>query len=322
MSSEVTKLMYSFMHLSNFLSISAVLICLALMFIFIVRINGEHNNVGMRITRQSFVPAQDIVGIFNPFEIKFPNLQNKSLSDGVHCSITTKIPCYIQTFWGAVIDKTHWKIRLPWRQYLDELLSDSLLNDQCIIKDVPQLLHSGTHHMHLQTELKVESLGQSPRARYPLVIIMSTQNIYDSDSSVISLISILHLKDSVCDGASHLIYSYIKSNQGDVGHLCSLQQLYVSDQQSDGRGCVVCCNGPVFCALLPCRHTCVCKNCFSKLDRCPMCRSLITSFFSIEEHNENPVNYDQEDDIQMQNLSWMQTIELWNQRVNEYFGFV
>ena len=45
--------------------------------------------------------------------------------------------------------------------------------------------------------------------------------------------------------------------------------------------CVVCQYFPLSRALLPCRHTCICASCFSKLDRCPMCRGPITSYFCI-----------------------------------------
>ncbi|XP_033637445.1 cell growth regulator with RING finger domain protein 1-like [Asterias rubens] len=46
--------------------------------------------------------------------------------------------------------------------------------------------------------------------------------------------------------------------------------------------CVVCQNGVVSIALLPCRHTCVCTTCFPLLNKCPMCRGYIESFFSLE----------------------------------------
>ncbi|XP_046402432.1 cell growth regulator with RING finger domain protein 1-like isoform X1 [Ischnura elegans] len=45
--------------------------------------------------------------------------------------------------------------------------------------------------------------------------------------------------------------------------------------------CVVCQYFPLSRALLPCRHTCVCASCFAKLDRCPMCRGPIRSYFCI-----------------------------------------
>lgn len=45
--------------------------------------------------------------------------------------------------------------------------------------------------------------------------------------------------------------------------------------------CVVCHFFPLSRALLPCRHTCICAQCFPKLDCCPMCRSPIKTFFCV-----------------------------------------
>uniref|UniRef100_A0A182JXH9 RING-type domain-containing protein n=1 Tax=Anopheles christyi TaxID=43041 RepID=A0A182JXH9_9DIPT len=54
--------------------------------------------------------------------------------------------------------------------------------------------------------------------------------------------------------------------------------------------CVVCHYFPLSRALLPCRHTCICAVCFSKLDRCPMCRATITSYFCIRTEEYLPAN--------------------------------
>ncbi|XP_025105392.1 cell growth regulator with RING finger domain protein 1-like [Pomacea canaliculata] len=45
--------------------------------------------------------------------------------------------------------------------------------------------------------------------------------------------------------------------------------------------CIVCQTQRLTCVLLPCRHACVCRRCFLQLDRCPMCRSHVESYFLI-----------------------------------------
>lgn len=45
--------------------------------------------------------------------------------------------------------------------------------------------------------------------------------------------------------------------------------------------------------LLPCRHFCVCHQCFDKIDKCPVCRSAIISFVRYEkEINTKKTNID------------------------------
>lgn len=46
--------------------------------------------------------------------------------------------------------------------------------------------------------------------------------------------------------------------------------------------CVVCQASPVHRALLPCRHACVCNECFARLITCPMCRAYIISSLNLE----------------------------------------
>ncbi|GAB1603913.1 cell growth regulator with RING finger domain protein 1-like [Argonauta hians] len=56
--------------------------------------------------------------------------------------------------------------------------------------------------------------------------------------------------------------------------------------------CIVCQCETISMALLPCRHACVCRTCFTKLDRCPLCREYIQSYFFLQqqqqEQQQNP----------------------------------
>ena len=48
--------------------------------------------------------------------------------------------------------------------------------------------------------------------------------------------------------------------------------------------CVACLTDPREIILLPCRHLCVCSQCFSHLtiDRCPVCRAAFSSYLRFE----------------------------------------
>ncbi|XP_012944875.1 uncharacterized protein LOC101860534 [Aplysia californica] len=52
--------------------------------------------------------------------------------------------------------------------------------------------------------------------------------------------------------------------------------------------CVVCQTRRVRCVLLPCRHACVCLGCFKLLDKCPLCRGGLESYFLLgDQENSN-----------------------------------
>lgn len=86
--------------------------------------------------------------------------------------------------------------------------------------------------------------------------------------------------------------------------------------------CVVCQYFPLSRALLPCRHTCICASCFGKLDRCPMCRSPIKSYFCIrgEEYMppEKEINPCKQRQPTHGSSHWLHD---WNDRLTDFLGF-
>ncbi|XP_017767542.1 PREDICTED: cell growth regulator with RING finger domain protein 1-like isoform X3 [Eufriesea mexicana] len=86
--------------------------------------------------------------------------------------------------------------------------------------------------------------------------------------------------------------------------------------------CVVCQYFPLSRALLPCRHTCICASCFGKLDRCPMCRSPIKSYFCIrgEEYMplETEINPCKQRQASHGPTHWLHD---WNDRLTDFLGF-
>lgn len=87
--------------------------------------------------------------------------------------------------------------------------------------------------------------------------------------------------------------------------------------------CVVCQYFPLSRALLPCRHTCICASCFCKLDRCPMCRSPIKSYFCIRGEEYMPIEKDSNSCCKQRQQSHGPTHWLhdWNDRLTDFLGF-
>ncbi|XP_029645246.1 cell growth regulator with RING finger domain protein 1 [Octopus sinensis] len=108
-------------------------------------------------------------------------------------------------------------------------------------------------------------------------------------------------------------------------------------ESSTQNDCIVCQCESISMALLPCRHACVCRTCFSKLERCPMCREYIHSYFCLEDpgcyssnatlSTSSPVPYAAGQmhrpapHIPMQRRTLKQWLLHVNNVVNEYLGF-
>lgn len=93
-------------------------------------------------------------------------------------------------------------------------------------------------------------------------------------------------------------------------------------KQASEQLCVVCQYFPLSRALLPCRHTCICASCFDKLERCPMCRGPIKSYFCIRGEEYMPM----QTKMPNKNVShghgplynWLDS---WNDRLTDFLGF-
>ncbi|CAO1312458.1 unnamed protein product [Diamesa tonsa] len=101
--------------------------------------------------------------------------------------------------------------------------------------------------------------------------------------------------------------------------LCSDAILRDGQQQQPEQLCVVCHYFPLSRALLPCRHTCICAVCFSKLDRCPMCRAPINSYFCIRNEDYVPPNtHDAKQNKTKVAVNWIDAL---NDRLTDFLGF-
>ncbi|GLV40218.1 Mahogunin ring finger 1 [Carabus blaptoides fortunei] len=86
--------------------------------------------------------------------------------------------------------------------------------------------------------------------------------------------------------------------------------------------CVVCQYFPLSRALLPCRHTCICASCFDKLDRCPMCRGPIKSYFCIRGEEYMPIQTKSPNKhVPHAHRPLYNWLDSWNDRLTDFLGF-
>lgn len=121
-------------------------------------------------------------------------------------------------------------------------------------------------------------------------------------NDVVFMINVIHVKDKICPLETNVITRLLKKRNGMT---INLQTLYTPNEFEDETGtntaiCVICQETSVSIALLPCKHTCTCLECFTKIDKCPLCRSYIRSYFVLkfDEKNEQQANNQSQDHSQ------------------------
>jgi hypothetical protein len=77
--------------------------------------------------------------------------------------------------------------------------------------------------------------------------------------------------------------------------LYEVQDIYGTseEQQQQESECVICLSEEREVTLLPCRHQCVCKECFQHIDKCPVCRANIREYVTTAGTSDNGENTDQ-----------------------------
>ncbi|XP_068619284.1 cell growth regulator with RING finger domain protein 1-like [Battus philenor] len=202
---------------------------------------------------------------------------------GVQCGVSSTVRYWSASWWGAPVRELHQTL---WGALPDILASRDL-----------HFSMSGPHEerpMRLSTE-KPPVLGAPPRSCYPLVVLLARDQRDTADlrpDDTVALVSVVHIRDDQCPLPSGIIAQYLKQHNG---HLSCLKQLYVSGEVGEASEvgpvglealCCVCASAPLSRALLPCRHACLCARCLPKLDKCPICRSAISSYFCIRNEEE------------------------------------
>jgi hypothetical protein len=121
--------------------------------------------------------------------------------------------------------------------------------------------------------------------------------------------------------STSLLTQYLKQRSG---HILNLQQIFTPATAFDPENtqlCVICQTSSISHTILPCRHACVCGLCFERIDKCPLCRSSINSFFKIRDDEDIDLDedFDEENDrmTNQSNSGWFSRI---NAKLKQRFG--
>ncbi|XP_053212381.1 cell growth regulator with RING finger domain protein 1-like [Panonychus citri] len=287
--------------------------------LFVNRVAMERPSITVFDPKPSI--AQDMNILRNPFTLILDDQQPREgqLENGVTIKITGDKPFRLTSYWGVNISKFHQSLKKDWSEMRQLIREGSFLAENCLQSSKPEEIEppigeSITRHIVSENPITSEMLGTSPRACYPLIIILS---INDDDSlddqtttikdqlnkpstskgngnnrklkdEIVCLTSILHIRDDICPMDSNIITQLTKLRYGNVYNLQSLftPGATVDETSKSVTVCVICQDATISRALLPCRHACICCECYGLIDKCPLCRSYIRSFFFIQQANQ------------------------------------
>ncbi|XP_054154006.1 cell growth regulator with RING finger domain protein 1-like [Oppia nitens] len=279
--------------------------------------------------------AQSMVRLKNPFmfKLKDESIQTDNYRNGLKVDITCDSSFWVMSFWAVTINDLHQSLDTDdWQPMRQQLLDEKFIDGHYLYKSEPELYYETnetvTHWIKPpDVYFSGESLGYNPRSRYPLVVLIIRNDDDDGveidDNDVVCLISIIHLRDSFCTSTTSLITQYLKQRNGSI---FDLKQLFAPQSEFESHTqqlCVICQSSLVSVALLPCRHSCLCGQCFQRVDNCPICRLSITSFFRIRDDDDGgDVGDDTEDNPdfgtnQRQTTGWFASI---NNKINQWLG--
>ncbi|KAM6336090.1 cell growth regulator with RING finger domain protein 1 [Podargus strigoides] len=253
----------------------------------------------------------------NPFGLEIPHPATASVTKGITLTPDCLEDCILTCYWGCSVQKLHealqkhvycFRIKTP-QALEDALYSEYLYRQQYSIKKNDK----EEKYCQLPEDAQVVDFGPVPRARYPLVALLTLADEEDREIyDIISMVTVIHIPDESYRLSCRILYQYLLLAQGQYH---DLKQLFMSANntapsssdpspgerstdrsllekaglaedepelhEENSKDCVVCQNGTVNWVLLPCRHACLCDGCIKYFQQCPMCRQFVQESFPL-----------------------------------------
>ncbi|XP_027314347.2 cell growth regulator with RING finger domain protein 1 isoform X2 [Anas platyrhynchos] len=252
----------------------------------------------------------------NPFGLAISHPDTASVTKGVTLTPDCLEDCVLTCYWGCNVQKLHealqkhvYCFRINTPQALeDALYNEYLYRQQYFIKKNEK----EEKYCQLPEDAQVVDFGPVPRARYPLIALLTLADEEDREIyDIISMVAVIHIPDESYRLSCRILYQYLLLAQGQYHDLklfmsanstapssCDtspgersidkslLEKAGLAEDEPElheenSKDCVVCQNGPVNWVLLPCRHTCLCDGCIRYFQQCPMCRQFVQESFPL-----------------------------------------
>ena len=288
-----TSFMVSLAEISQVASISAILVLFSLMLGYILRLfsldllNGFPGGV-VRVTGSNHIPRINMERKNLNWTVKVMKHEDRRLQLEFKLSETVEILIF-RAYWGVNINAFYHVLRSPWDWFIQAFKNGNLFGSENCLKLDSMQEHAvlGENTLNFNFECSQLDLGsEKPRTKFPLVLV-STVNT-STDDQYFNL-HIIHLGDDMLF-KTHILNHWIKWPEPKVTRI---------ESTFNEELCVICINAKASRVTLPCKHANLCRPCFAKLPqkKCPMCRTIIQSYFLIETEDEDDNNVENEINI-------------------------
>ncbi|OTF82568.1 cytochrome b-c1 complex subunit Rieske, mitochondrial-like protein [Euroglyphus maynei] len=295
----------------------------------------DHENHVMSCGQPQKMPIKS-QRLRNPFLLKIDSesLKVDNYTDGITLNIVCECSFWLFSFWAVKIKEFHEKLAYDWLTIRNLLIDNKFNQDHfAYYSNDPELYQNEyskiIHKINAPDQFDSKFFTSNPRDRYPLAIILLLndreleEQLHNND--IVMMASIIHLKDSLVPLSSSVIGQYIKRKSGIV---LNLQDLYICSEQSNEDhmpNCIICLDNHITRAILPCRHACVCSNCFDQINTCPLCRSPIQNFIMINQPIQTEMSSDEGDNNNNQQSENLhdnnRPKESFVHKIQKFFGF-
>lgn len=262
------------------------------------------------------VQTKRMVQVKNPFALEIVHPFAASVAGGITLKSHCTEKCTLTIYWGCSVHKLHeglqkhvYCFRLKMPQKLEEAIDKEYLHREEFLIEKES---DDENFSRLPEYLSIKDFGNLPRARYPLVVLLTLTEEENRDIyEIVSMVTVIHVPDEKYKLACRILYQYLLTAQG---HVYDLKRLFISAEdgslpegiptetdavdkkllekfgtaegefdswKESSKDCVVCQNAPVNWVLLPCRHACLCDCCITYFKQCPMCREFISESFAL-----------------------------------------
>ncbi|XP_055614874.1 uncharacterized protein LOC129761184 [Toxorhynchites rutilus septentrionalis] len=301
----LSSVMFATVDLSSILPLTAVVVCVGAMIMFLVkaavilRVQADDALRPSTMTANHIiqVPRLKMTRVHIPFTFRLLDAGNDSFEE-VRLAVSSQVKYTFQAFWAVSIREMHISLWRTWSVLQEQTRSSTIVN--------------AMHCQRLATNVRLDLLTWYFFTQ--LLSVPFFQQLYlaagdpaaTDDTNAGQTSGSLSMAEPVaCSDSTRPLLCTDSILQDCTG----IEQL-----------CVVCHYLPLSRALLPCRHTCICAVCFNKLDRCPMCRAAITSFFCIRSEDYIPPSTI-EPKVNSKSKSAVHWLDALNDRLTDFLGF-
>ncbi|XP_023134322.2 cell growth regulator with RING finger domain protein 1 isoform X1 [Amphiprion ocellaris] len=264
-------------------------------------------------------PERQMVQVTNPFTLVLGS-GPACVTGGVSVRPCCLEPCVLSCFWGCevialqrALQAHQHGLRLHTPEHFQEALH---LQYQYYQRFHISVENREEYRTQIPSDQGITDFGPLPREHYPLVAVLTVADAGARHTyNIVASVTVIHVPDDKYDLSARVLFQYLLTSQGNMYELKPLfmsadsggmsgppepqQNTQPSEPNKEassvehspvleenwaegmGRDCVVCQNAEVNRVLLPCRHACVCNNCLSHFQHCPICRAFILESFTL-----------------------------------------